>query len=832
MCSGKRTSLYFQSLKAHLNDKKRIMDRLLRNHKLILMLVTLFQLSSIRAEMIDVADDQNIDSLITSSFVYFEDASASTKVQDIINNSFDYQWTKINDPSISFGFTRSAYWLKADLVNNSTSAKELYLDIANPKVLLAELYLVDESNTTPRIISSISISSNDSIKGRIIPHRHPVFPITLEGGQHQVAYLHLKNEFAFTVPVHLWKPESFNANDNLYLILQGGYFGCMLAMLTYNLFIFLSTRDRSFLYYVLFISSLVFFSIVDRGFGNEYLWHGNENWSFRLYTAFVAVSVALATGFGRVYLLVSKYSPRFDLSLKVMESVSWILVLWALAFPSIEAIMITIVAMLLSGTLVIVSALYVLKQGQALAKFYLLAWTVIIVGGTAHVFGNFGIIPFSHLSEHMLQLSNIIEAMLLSFGLGYRINLLKKEKEQARLETITERQHTLKEQEMNQAKTQFFASMSHEFRTPLTAILGYSELSKADQVSSEEKDRNIETINQSAQHMLQLINDTLDLSKIESQKMDIEILPVDVPALITDVHKIIHVLANNKNIYFRTEYDYPIPKIIQTDPTRLKQALINLCSNAIKFTQIGGVTLRVSYLDSSNTIQFSVIDTGIGIKDNALGQLFNAFSQADSSTTRNFGGTGLGLYLSKIIANRLDGDIYVKSELGKGSTFSATVGAGELQDCEWIEKETCIESIDEITYTKSESPPLKNNGGENEKHKKRVLVVDDNLVNVKLLELHLTKLGVTALCVNDGLEAIAHLLNDSFDLVLMDIHMPVMDGITAVKLLREKKINLPIYALTGSVDETSINEFLSSGFTGHLPKPYDLEKIKACIFDL
>ncbi|MBV1921299.1 MAG: response regulator [Pseudomonadales bacterium] len=795
------------------------------------MLVTLFQLSSTRAEVVDVANNYNVDSLITSSFVYFEDASASTKAQDIIDNPLDYQWIKIKQPSTSFGFTRSAYWLKAELVNNSTSAKEFYLDIANPKVSLAELFLVDESNATPQILSSISISSNDSIKSRIIPHRHPIFPITLEAGQHQVAYLHLKNEFAFTVPVHLWKPESFNANDNLYLILQGGYFGCMLAMLIYNLFIFLSTRDRSFLYYVLFISSLVFFSIIDRGFGNEYLWHDSGDWSFRLYTAFVAVSVALATGFGRVYLLVSKYSPRFDLSLKVMESISWVLVFWALAFPSIEAIMITIVAMLLSGTLVIMSALYVLKQGQVLAKFYLLAWTVIIVGGITHVFGNFGIIPFSHLTEHMLQLSNVFEAMLLSFGLGYRINLLKQEREQARIETITERQNTLKEQEMNQAKTQFFASMSHEFRTPLTAILGYSELSKGDQVSAEEKDRNIKTINQSALYMLQLINDTLDLSKIESQKMDIELLPVDVFELVTDVHKLIHVLANNKNIYFRTECDYPIPKTVQTDPTRLKQALINLCSNAIKFTQVGGVTLRVSYLDSSNTIQFSVIDTGIGIKSDALDQLFTAFSQADSSTTRNFGGTGLGLYLSKIIANRLGGDIFVKSKLGEGSTFSVTVGAGELQDGEWIEGEVCVEATDEIACRKTESPPLKNSDGENMNYKKHILVVDDNLVNIKLLEFHLKKLGVTALCVNDGLEAIAHLLIDSFDLVLMDIHMPVMDGITAVKLLREKQINLPIYALTGSVDETSIKEFLSSGFTGYLPKPYDLEKIKACILD-
>ncbi|OUS09027.1 hypothetical protein A9Q81_00310 [Gammaproteobacteria bacterium 42_54_T18] len=763
--------------------------------------------------------------------MYFEDTSGSIKPQDIISNVDDYRWATIERPSISFGFTRSTYWLKTELVNNSTSIKELYLDIAYPKVSLAELYLVSENKPPSSLVSMISITSNDSVQSRLVPHRHPVFPITLEPGERLKSYLRLENKFALAVPIYLWEPTSFNANDKTYMLLQGGYFGCMLAMLIYNMFIYFSTRDKSFLYYVLFITSLIFFSIIDRGFGNEYLWNNSGDWNFKLYAVFVAASVALATGFARVYLSVSTYSARYDLSLKLMEAISWMLALWALTSPSIGLIMVTAITMLMAGTLVIVSALYVLKKGQALAKFYLLAWLVIIIGGVTHVFGNFGIIPFNSVTEHLLQISNMIEVMLLSFGLGFRINLLKKERERARIEAVKERQNTLKEKEINQAKTQFFASMSHEFRTPLTAILGYSELSKGTEIPEQEKDKNINTINQSAQYMLQLINDILDLSKIEAQRLDIETLQVDILALINDVQSFTQVLADNKNIYFRTKCNYPIPKFIQTDPTRLKQALINLCSNAIKFTQQGGVSLNVSYNDVKNMIEFSVIDTGIGIKRDVQKGLFTAFTQADSNTTREYGGTGLGLYLSKIIANRLGGDITVKSKLGEGSTFTIVVGAGDLQGCERIDSDTCIESTNTIICPKFEPEHQLNRNDGDGNNKKRVLVVDDNTVNIKLLEFHLKKMGVITVCVSDGLEAIAHLLNDDFDLVFMDINMPIMDGVTAVMLLREKKIDLPIYALTGSLDEVSINEFSSAGFTGHLPKPYDLNKIKASIFD-
>ncbi|MDX1692340.1 MAG: 7TM diverse intracellular signaling domain-containing protein [Ketobacteraceae bacterium] len=799
--------------------------------RLSLLLLALIAGGSVHARSLDVAEPGNQNTLVTRYFEYLEDPAARLSIGDLLSQS-DLGWNSIERPAISFGFTHSAYWFRAELHNSSARQQSFLLDIANPKLSRAELYIVNPDNDIRPLPDAHIILATDSVLNREVPHRHPVFSLSLRGGERVSVYLRLENRFAMAVPVKLWQPAQFSYHNKRYMLYQGAYFGCMMAMLIYNVFIFFSTKSRSFAYYVLFVASLIVFSVIDRGFGAEYLWNGNEDLNFKLYVTFVAVSVALATGFARVYLTTDEYSPGYNRGLKIVEALSWGLALLALAAPSVEVIFAVVAVMLLAGLLVILSALHVLRRGVVVAKFYLMAWSVIIVGGVTHVFGNFGIVPFSSLTEHMLQISNMIEAMLLSFGLAYRINLLKAEKENAHIQAIQARENVLREKEINEAKNQFFASMSHEFRTPLTAILGYSELAQSSDISGKEQREHIKTIHQGAQHMLHLINDILDLSKIEAQKMEIEVITVDVCALCDEVRNMTRVLAESKQIYFRIEYDFPIPKAIQTDPTRLKQALINLSSNAVKFTQEGGVTLKVSYRTRDNLLAFSVIDTGIGISDEAREQLFVPFTQADSSTARKYGGTGLGLYLSKEIANRLGGDITVDSELGKGSTFTISVDIGEVESLEWLH-EPAVQPEGEMTDADKQKESSANAEERPQgQRKKRILVVDDNPVNSKLLLFHLKKSGAWVTCASDGVEAIAGVFNESVDLVFMDIEMPVMDGVTAIRLLRAKGVNIPVYALTGNVDEESTERFLQAGFNGCLGKPYDMEKIEGCVRSL
>jgi len=386
----------------------------------------------------------------------------------------------------------------------------------------------------------------------------------------------------------------------------------------------------------------------------------------------------------------------------------------------------------------------------------------------------------------------------------------------------------------NAAKTQFFASMSHEFRTPLTAILGYSELAVDKSLDDRERISHVKTIGHSAEHMLQLINDVLDLAKIEAQKLDVESIPVDLYQISQQIRDFIWILASQKEISFDIEYQYPLPKVFISDPTRLKQALINLCSNSIKFTEKGGVILRISCHPDSEQLFFAVEDTGIGLKQEQLQNLFKAFAQADKTTSRNFGGTGLGLHLSKLIANKLGGDISVDSEFGNGSTFTLSASTGSLNDATWVDEFEVKPIHIEMEVLPDDDEPVSCilKSSEPSERITKIILAEDNVVNQKLISFHVKRAGAEVIIANDGLEAIAAVLRDDADMVLMDMDMPNMDGLTAVSYLRTKGFSLPIVALSGNIDEESVKLCMEAGCTGHLAKPLDLDKLNSVIESL
>lgn len=383
-------------------------------------------------------------------------------------------------------------------------------------------------------------------------------------------------------------------------------------------------------------------------------------------------------------------------------------------------------------------------------------------------------------------------------------------------------------EEKNKAKTQFFASMSHEFRSPLTAILGYSQIAGRSTASEEDIRKYVKTIRSSAEHMLLLINDVLDLSKIEAQQLDVTLVNIDLMALLQEVYDFIWILADNKNIAFNINYNLPLPSTFVSDPMRLKQALINLCSNSVKFTSEGSVTIHVSSDESNEKLVFAVEDTGVGLKPGQTKSIFEAFVQAGGSTSQNYGGTGLGLHISKLIANKLGGDISVESKYHQGSTFTIDVSTGCLDQTHWI-REMEPKQIEQknkpkiISRTDSISVNLVDDNDKAEKLK--VLLADDNLVNQKLMKFHLTHNGAEVTIANDGIEAIAYGITKKYDLILMDMDMPKMDGLTAVRHLRDKGINTKTYALTGNTSSDSIQQCLDAGCDGHLAKPFDMEKI-------
>ncbi|MBU2870233.1 ATP-binding protein [Colwellia sp. E2M01] len=360
----------------------------------------------------------------------------------------------------------------------------------------------------------------------------------------------------------------------------------------------------------------------------------------------------------------------------------------------------------------------------------------------------------------------------------------------------------------DQVKNQFLANMSHEIRTPLTAIVGHAEALIYDDVDKSKVKEDVQVIHGNSLHLLELINDILDLSRIEANKFELETQTLDLGDLIQDLSYTFKAQAQQKNLCFAIEHDLPLPFWIEIDSLRLKQILLNLCNNAIKFTEQGKVTLAIQWQNEQLT--FNVIDTGIGLDKAQLSQVFEMFTQADNSISRRFGGSGLGLSLSKQLAKLMSGNIVVTSILGKGSQFCLTL--------------PCQRNVD--NSHNAELPVL---ACANTLFNGSVLLAEDHDDNRRLIARLLANLGLTVLVAKNGKEAVQLCVEHQPDLILLDIQMPEMDGVEAFKALRDLGCNKPIYALTANAMSHEVSRYLGLGFTGHLKKPIERKKFVAAI---
>ncbi len=372
----------------------------------------------------------------------------------------------------------------------------------------------------------------------------------------------------------------------------------------------------------------------------------------------------------------------------------------------------------------------------------------------------------------------------------------------------------------NTAKSDFLANMSHEIRTPMNAILGFTDVLRRGLYRDPSMlEKHLSTIHSNGKHLLELINDILDLSKVEAGRLDIEAIAFKPHQVIAEVQQIMRVKAEEKGIGLRIAFEGQVVETILSDSGRLRQMVTNLVGNAIKFTDKGEVliTERFVRLNGRFMFQVSVKDSGIGIAGDKLDAVFEAFVQAESSTTRRFGGTGLGLPISRKFARAMGGDISVASMLREGSTFTITINPQLDAQAHWIEPseltqaDTQLASKDQIRSWRFSSA--------------KVLVVDDGVENRELARLLLEEAGLTVSEASNGKEAVMSALTEKYDLILMDMSMPVMDGFTATRILREKGLKLPIVALTAHAMAGFEAEIIDCGCTGYLTKPIDIDKL-------
>ncbi|WP_347244711.1 ATP-binding protein, partial [Thermogutta sp.] len=488
--------------------------------------------------------------------------------------------------------------------------------------------------------------------------------------------------------------------------------------------------------------------------------------------------------------------------------------------------------------------------------------------------------------EQTREVVGLVSRMDLAQGTSYVISLLDMTQQKAVQRQLEENARSLQaanirlraySQEIEnsaRAKITFLASMSHEIRTPLSAILGYTRLlseeirrcfsascsddsrgqdataiaestSSAAEQPSPQPDPLIleatEGLVRNSEHLLDMINTILDFSKLESGRMEVEHIPTNPIAIAQDVVHMLAGKAREKNLRLDLEVKGLIPQTIQSDPTRLRQILVNLTDNAIKFTREGRVWIEIE-LDRTPVdrplLEFRVCDTGVGMSPDQIGRLFQPFRQGKPGTYRQYGGTGLGLLISRRLARLLGGDISVESTPGKGTVFHVRVATGSLENVPLVDGQDLVkEGItvrNQLMRTKQEGvlglQALRSSRALPGPLRGRVLVAEDFLDNRRLVQRILQKAGLSVTAVDNGRDAIAQYhqarhRHRPFDLILMDVEMPEMDGITAVRELRKAGCTIPILALTAHNDPRCVEQFLESGFSGYVPKPVHREQL-------
>ena len=365
----------------------------------------------------------------------------------------------------------------------------------------------------------------------------------------------------------------------------------------------------------------------------------------------------------------------------------------------------------------------------------------------------------------------------------------------------------------SKSKSEFLANMSHEIRTPMTAILGYIDLLKENEnIKFTEALEQVKIIEKNGDHLLTIINDILDLSKIEAGKLELEYAPFCLYEMTCNLQNLLEAKVKEKSISLNVEIGYPVPQKVSGDLTRIRQILLNLLGNAIKFTHKGSVTLHLKWNPQISELSFDIIDTGIGMTPEQCEKIFNSFEQADTSITRTFGGTGLGLSITKRLIEMMHGHVSVESEYGKGSKFSVMIKVKASTD----------KLINQPPQVKTQIELKKTNGLQG-----HILLVDDNMTNLTLIGKILKKMNLEVECCMNGEEATKILLNsdNDFDLVLMDVQMPIMDGLTAASILKQNSYNKPVIALTANNMKGDKEKCLEAGYCDFASKPINRKEL-------
>ncbi|HEY8609014.1 MAG TPA: 7TM diverse intracellular signaling domain-containing protein [Noviherbaspirillum sp.] len=798
---------------------------------------------------------------LTPYWDVLEDRDAKWTIDEVASPDFEQRFRPSlqNTDSLNFGLRSSAIWLRITFGNPNRRTLERLLEIPFVHLHSLELYIPEEGG-----FRRVSTGHAMPFHARPYDHRNFVFPLQLPAKSIGTYYLRVASGTSLDIPARLWEPRTFAKQSLLEYIAQSLYFGMLLALGLFNFLLFASLRDRTYLYYVMFVGANALSTVAYSGIGFQFLWPDSPGWSQISSMVGFALTGFTLLLFQRDLFSMRQTVPWLDRVVSGFLFLNLLQIIGFAVLPYSRMIAPGIALDVANMVLALIIGIVTLIRGQRSARFFLLAFSCLLFAAILTAARSSGVqgIP-TFLSVYGMQLGSALEMLLLSLTLADRFNQIKREKEGAqqqlvdslkRSERVLEQRvaertaelsrinQELREHERalerardgaeqaSEMKSAFLANMSHEIRTPMNAVIGMAHLALRSGLAGRQRDY-VEKIHRASVSLLGIIDDILDFSKIEAGKLNVEKTDFSLHDVLSNLSTVTAQRAADNGLRYLVEVGDDVPRHLNGDPLRLGQVLINLVSNAVKFTPQGEVRVRCTFAGADSgsvTLRFEVEDTGIGISMEQQARLFQPFTQADESTTRRYGGTGLGLAISKRLVEMMGGTIALRSDEGKGACFSFALrfGLARRQYAAAVLPALQVgdsdvgqagEPIREHDAAHAEHAPPRLDG-------RRVLLVEDNEVNQQIACELLRAAGVACTVADNGRLALDMLFAagpGAYDLVLMDIQMPEMNGHAAARRLRmdERYAGLPVIAMTAHAGPDDRELCLKSGMQDHISKP-------------
>jgi signal transduction histidine kinase len=601
----------------------------------------------------------------------FEDPLGEARIEDITSTAFESRFQPHQNAVFNAGYSRSVHWVRVDLnyrPQTVQGARRWLLEVAYPPLDSLQLYLADGQGGY-RLAGDTG--DTKPWASREIRQGNYLFEIELQPNQPQRAYLRVASEGSIQVPLSLWSQHAYLEAQPGRIYVLGMIYGVLLAMLVYNLFIYISIRDQSYLFYILYIAAFGLYQVSVNGAGVQFLWPDRPWWANAATPLLIGATGLFGCLFTRSFLRTAEHSRWMDRLLRLIIGFSVVVMVLALTTDYGLSLRLATALALLFTLAVFAAGILAWLRGMRVARYFIIAWSALLIGGQINTLMVLGHLPHNFLTMYASQLGAALEVVLLSMALADRINALKDERAKI-LESARSDLEQLNRElaESNRLKDEFLSNISHELRTPMMGVMGALELLPASDTPEElQQYQHIAT--GSARDMMRLVNNILVLSELRAGKLRLQDQRFSLRETAARLHRQFAPLAREKGLAFDLDFDEQLPDRVYGDAEKLEQCICHLLDNAVKFTARGAVNLRFTGAVEPRQLQLNVevIDSGIGFSDADQAFLYHQFRQVDGSMTRRYGGLGIGLAISRGLIELLGGRLEQQSRPGLGSRF-------------------------------------------------------------------------------------------------------------------------------------------------------------------